>query len=71
MGVSSGFGEIAECPWGDHMMLRLLMALPAALLSPRNGTTAEHASSDHLGADDGACPVCDHPFGNMRHACLA
>ncbi|WP_170292418.1 hypothetical protein [Mycolicibacterium grossiae] len=21
-------------------------------------------------ADDGACPICDHPFGHMRHACI-
>lgn len=20
--------------------------------------------------DDGACPICDHPFRYMRHACI-
>lgn len=20
--------------------------------------------------DDGACPICDHPFGEFRHACI-
>jgi hypothetical protein len=20
--------------------------------------------------DDGACPVCDYPFGEMRHVCV-
>ncbi len=21
--------------------------------------------------DDEGCPVCDHPFGNLKHACIS
>lgn len=40
---------------------------------------AEHGGNDRrdrpvltlVGAADGSCPVCDHPFANLSHACIA
>ncbi len=49
------------------MMMRTLLALPTALLSVKVRATG-HAKP--LDDDDVACPICDHPFGHMRHACL-
>jgi len=29
-----------------------------------------HRSARAFDDCDGACPVCDYPFGELRHACL-
>jgi hypothetical protein len=37
-----------------------------------NDIAREQATRDQAIASlDGGCPICDHPFGNMRHVCLA
>lgn len=72
LGVSSSFEAIGgeldrKALGGTDMVLRTLLALPAALLSVKSRSTRNAKALDD---DDLACPICDHPFGHMRHACL-
>lgn len=34
------------------------------------GRFRPHPAVGELQDDDGACPICDHPFRHMRHACI-
>lgn len=42
--------------------------LAAGLLGLAWGFLTHHPAPAEP-ASDGACPVCDHPFGELRHAC--
>lgn len=48
-------------------MIRWMLTMIAV-----HGTTerSERKQLVLVGAD-GSCPVCDHPFGDLAHACLA
>jgi hypothetical protein len=42
-----------------------------SLLAVHGLTSRRDRKEAPLLGPDGSCPVCDHPFGHLMHACIA
>ena len=64
-------GFVENPPRRTHQPLKIkaaLITLVATALRTRLRASGKLASAE--GEKDGVCPICDHPFGNLSHACI-
>lgn len=53
--------------WGEHMLVRLRESSVRLMTS---WVFMGRGSKPPVDDDDGACSICDHPFGDSMHFCI-